>query len=36
MAIKAAIAEVINGRNLTFDQAEAAMDFIMTGQATPA
>lgn len=36
MAIKAAIAEVINGRNLTFDQAETAMDFIMTGQATPA
>ena len=36
MAIKEAIAEVINGRSLTFEQAEAAMDYIMTGQATPA
>jgi anthranilate phosphoribosyltransferase len=36
MPLKAAIAEVINGRSLTFEQAEAAMDAIMTGLATPA
>jgi anthranilate phosphoribosyltransferase len=36
MLLKAAIAEVINGRSLTFEQAEAAMDAIMTGLATPA
>ncbi|HID51662.1 MAG TPA: anthranilate phosphoribosyltransferase [Anaerolineae bacterium] len=34
--IKDAIAEVINGRNLTFEQAEAAMDCIMNGEATDA
>jgi anthranilate phosphoribosyltransferase len=27
---------VINGRNLTFNEAEAAMDIIMNGEATPA
>lgn len=36
MPLKAAIAEVINGRSLTFEQAEAAMDAVMTGLATPA
>lgn len=36
MAIKEAIAEVINGRSLTLAQAEAAMDAIMRGEATPA
>lgn len=36
MSIKAAIAEVINGRNLTQEQAEAAMNVIMDGLATPA
>ncbi len=36
MPLKAAIAEVINGRSLTLAQAEAAMDAIMTGLATPA
>ena len=36
MPLKAAIAEVINGRNLTLAQAEAAMDVIMRGEATPA
>ena len=36
MAIKEAIAEVINGRDLTFAQAEAAMDCIMDGGATDA
>jgi anthranilate phosphoribosyltransferase len=36
MPLKAAIAEVINGCSLTFEQAEAAMDAIMTGLATPA
>ncbi len=36
MSIKAAIAEVINGRDLAQGQAEAAMDEIMDGLATPA
>ncbi len=36
MPIKTAIAETINGRNLTFEQAEAAMDCIMNGEATDA
>ena len=36
MEIKEAIAAVINGRNLSFDEAEAAMDTIMNGEATPA
>lgn len=36
MALKWAIAEVINGRDLTQAQAEAAMDIIMDGMATPA
>lgn len=36
MAIKEAIAEVINGRNLTFEQAEATMNQIMSGSATQA
>lgn len=36
MPLKAAIAEVIEGRNLTLEQAEAAMDVIMRGEATEA
>ncbi len=36
MPLKPYIAEVINGRHLTLEQAEAAMDIIMTGEATPA
>jgi anthranilate phosphoribosyltransferase len=36
MAIREAIAEVINGRDLSLEQAEAAMDSIMNGEATPA
>src|SRR5690606_37884910 len=36
MPLKAAIAEVINGRDLTMEQAEAAMDVIMRGEASPA
>ena len=36
MPLKTAIAEVINGRHLTFTQAEAAMNVIMNGEATPA
>ncbi|MCI0394584.1 MAG: anthranilate phosphoribosyltransferase [Chloroflexi bacterium] len=36
MPLKAAIAEVINGRHLSMDQAEAAMNVIMRGEATPA
>ena len=36
MSLKTAIAEVINGRDLTLEQAEAAMDTIMEGLATPA
>ncbi len=36
MPLRAAIAEVINGRDLTLAQAEAAMDVIMRGEATPA
>ncbi|MCP5099332.1 MAG: anthranilate phosphoribosyltransferase [Chloroflexi bacterium] len=36
MPLKSAIAEVINGRNLTFEQAEAAMNVIMSGEATQA
>ena len=34
--IKKAIAELVNGRDLTFEQAEAAMDYIMNGEATDA
>ena len=36
MTIKAAIAEVINGRDLTFEMAEATMNQIMRGDATEA
>lgn len=36
MPLKAAIAAVINGRDLTFDEAAAAMDSIMKGEATQA
>ena len=36
MPLRTAIAAVINGRDLTFTQAEAAMDIIMNGEATPA
>lgn len=36
MTIKAAIAQIINGRDLDVDQAEAAMNTIMDGEATPA
>ena len=36
MPLKWAIAEVINGRDLSRDQAEAAMNIIMEGQATQA
>ncbi|MBP6469288.1 MAG: anthranilate phosphoribosyltransferase [Chloroflexi bacterium] len=36
MPLKAMIADVINGRDLTFTQAEAAMNIIMNGEATPA
>ena len=36
MPLKSAIAEVINGRDLSIEQAEAAMDVIMRGEATPA
>lgn len=36
MAIKEAIAAVINGRSLTLAEAEAAMNQIMRGEATPA
>jgi len=36
MTIQAAIAQVINGRDLDIDQAEAAMNTIMEGEATPA
>ncbi|MEM7334182.1 MAG: anthranilate phosphoribosyltransferase [Chloroflexota bacterium] len=36
MAIREAIAEVINGRNLTFEQAETTMNQIMSGDATQA
>jgi anthranilate phosphoribosyltransferase len=36
MPLKTAIAELINGRSLTFDQAETAMNVIMRGEATPA
>jgi len=36
MEIKEAIGAVINGRNLTLPQAEAVMDSIMNGEATPA
>jgi len=36
MPLKAAIAKVINRENLTFDEAAAAMDAIMDGEATPA
>jgi anthranilate phosphoribosyltransferase len=36
MPLKTAIAKVINGQDLTFDEAAEAMDIIMGGQATPA
>ncbi len=36
MSLKKAIAEVINGRDLDFDQARRAMDVIMDGEATQA
>lgn len=36
MPLKSAIAEVINGRDLSMAQAERAMDVIMRGEATPA
>jgi anthranilate phosphoribosyltransferase len=36
MPLRAAIAEVINGRSLSLEQAEAAMNVIMQGEATPA
>lgn len=36
MALKEAIGLVINGRDLTFEQAETAMNIIMSGDATPA
>lgn len=36
MPLKFAIAEVINGRNLTLEQAEKAMNIIMDGEATQA
>lgn len=36
MPLKSAIAEVINGRDLSMAQAEAAMDVIMRGEATQA
>ncbi len=36
MPLKHAIAQVINGRDLSFAEAEAAMDAIMGGEASPA
>jgi anthranilate phosphoribosyltransferase len=36
MPLKWAISEVINGRDLSLEQAQAAMDVIMDGEATPA
>ncbi len=36
MPLKWAIAQVINGRDLSQEQAQAAMDIIMDGEATPA
>src|SRR5690606_37634522 len=36
MPLKAAIAKAINGQDLSFDEAAAAMDVIMDGAATPA
>ncbi len=36
MPLKPAIDRAINGRNLSFDEAAAAMDAIMGGEATPA
>ena len=36
MALKEAIGIVINGRDLTFEQAQQAMNIIMEGEATPA
>jgi len=36
MPLKHAIAQVINGRDLSFDEAEAAMNVIMDGEATAA
>ncbi|HEU65371.1 MAG TPA: anthranilate phosphoribosyltransferase, partial [Chloroflexi bacterium] len=34
--IKEAIETVVNGRSLTFEQAAAVMEEIMSGEATPA
>lgn len=36
MPLKTAIAAVINGRDLSFEEAEVAMNAIMSGEATPA
>jgi len=36
MPLRTAIGKVINGQNLSFDEAAAAMDIIMDGAATPA
>jgi anthranilate phosphoribosyltransferase len=36
MVLKSAIAEVINGRDLSQEQARRTMDAIMDGEATPA
>jgi len=36
LPLRAAIAKVINGQDLSFDEAAAAMDAIMSGAATPA
>ncbi len=36
MTMQSAIAEVINGRDLTLEQAEETMNIIMDGEATPA
>ena len=36
MPLKQAIAQVINGRHLSFDESAAAMDAIMDGAASPA
>ncbi|MDX1663720.1 MAG: anthranilate phosphoribosyltransferase [Candidatus Promineifilaceae bacterium] len=36
MSLKFAISEVINGRDLSLEEAEAAMNVIMRGEATPA
>ena len=36
MPLKAVLARVVDGQDLTMEQAQAAMDVIMTGEATPA